>query len=125
MCRYCKGTGKYRLLDRFVDCDQCDAAVKGCSESDKISTPAPGVVFNPPDGWLTYGGAVTRVERVSAARPALSSTLDSRPAPTYYSVRTDPWSVTGPGTVRCPPRPPGARTVDEWIRFYWGAGYPV
>ena len=25
-CKYCKGTGKYRLLNRLVDCDQCDAA---------------------------------------------------------------------------------------------------
>ena len=29
MCRYCKGTGKYRLLDRLVDCDQCDAVKAG------------------------------------------------------------------------------------------------
>lgn len=59
MCKYCKGTGKYPLLDRFVDCDQCDAAAKGCSESDEISTPAPGVVFrsfkvNLPSDWLTH-----------------------------------------------------------------------
>lgn len=24
MCRYCKGTGKYQLLNKVVDCDQCD-----------------------------------------------------------------------------------------------------
>lgn len=57
MCKYCKGTGKYPLLDRFVDCDQCDAAVKG--SDDEISTPAPGVVsrsikINLPDDWLIH-----------------------------------------------------------------------
>ena len=26
MCSFCKGTGKYQLLNRFVDCDQCDTA---------------------------------------------------------------------------------------------------
>lgn len=24
MCKYCKGTGKYRLLNKLVDCDQCN-----------------------------------------------------------------------------------------------------
>lgn len=23
MCRYCKGTGRYQLLNKVVDCDQC------------------------------------------------------------------------------------------------------
>lgn len=39
MCRYCKGTGKYRLLDRFVDCDQCDTAeLRGAEESESADS---------------------------------------------------------------------------------------
>ena len=62
MCRYCKGTGKYQLLDKVVDCDQCDVTVTD-SESDEISisTPAPGVVeirgtvkVNLPDDWTVF-----------------------------------------------------------------------
>ena len=26
MCRYCKGSGRYPLLNRLVECDQCDKA---------------------------------------------------------------------------------------------------
>ena len=32
MCRYCKGTGRYQLLDKVVDCDQCDAAAPESDE---------------------------------------------------------------------------------------------
>ena len=35
MCRFCKGTGKYQLLDRLVDCDQCDATPVPCCRCDK------------------------------------------------------------------------------------------
>ena len=28
MCKYCNGTGKYRLLNKVVDCDQCSLATE-------------------------------------------------------------------------------------------------
>lgn len=42
MCRYCNGTGKYQLLNRFVDCDQCGdtaaAPVRGVEESESADS---------------------------------------------------------------------------------------
>lgn len=34
MCKYCNGTGKYQLLNKLVDCDQCNTDDKPDSAVD-------------------------------------------------------------------------------------------